>query len=340
MRLVVALGGNALVERGEEPEEAVQLRHVRAAAAALLPLLANHEVVLTHGNGPQVGLLALESARDPDLSSPYPFDVLDAQTQGMIGYLLAQAVGNALPDRPVGCLLTQTLVADDDPAFARPTKFVGAGHGETEARALAARFGWVVAADGDRWRRVVPSPEPRSIIELPIIESLLAAGVVVVCAGGGGIPVTAEPDGTLRGQEAVVDKDLTSALLARDLGADALVLLTDVPAVELGFGSSAAVAIRRSSPEALREQRFPAGSMGPKVDAACRFVETTGNRAVIGRLSDAALLLGGAAGTYVVPGAGLVTDPIAGRGHQASGPVSRSDEHRQHPTAALRPGGR
>jgi carbamate kinase len=313
VRLVVALGGNALLERGEVPLAEIQQRHVVAGVAALVPLLEHHDVVLTHGNGPQVGLLALESARDPDLSRPYPFDVLDAQTQGMIGYLIAQAVRNALPERPVACLISQTLVAADDPAFANPTKFVGPAYEAAEATRLAERFGWQVAGDGARWRRVVPSPEPLAIVELPVIRSLLAEGVVVVCAGGGGIPVTFGPDGALHGHEAVVDKDLTSSLLASVLGADALVLLTDVAAVELGFGSTAPLAIRRSSPEALRCHRFPPGSMGPKVDASCRFVEATGNPAVIGRLSDAALLLEGAAGTYVGPGVELVTEPVPNR---------------------------
>jgi carbamate kinase len=315
VRIVVALGGNALLERGEAPLAEVQQRHVTAGVAALVPLLKRHDVVITHGNGPQVGLLALESARDPDLSAPYPFDVLDAQTQGMIGYLIAQAVRNARPDREVVCLISQALVAADDPAFREPTKFVGPAYEEEEARALAARFGWRLGEDGGRLRRVVPSPEPMAIVEMAVIRALLAAGTLVVCAGGGGIPVTAGPDGSLHGAEAVVDKDLTASLVARELGADALMLLTDVPAVELGFGSTEPLAVRRSSPEALRCHRFPPGSMGPKVEAACRFAEATGHPAVIGRLADAASMLAGAAGTYVVPGAELVTAPVrAGTG--------------------------
>jgi len=309
MRLVVALGGNALLERGEVPLAEVQRCHVVAGIGALLPILRAHEVVITHGNGPQVGLLALESARDPALPHPYPFDVLDAQTQGMIGYLIQQAVENALPGRPVASVISQTLVSADDPAFNVPTKFVGPTYPEDEARRLASRLGWSIAADGDKWRRVVASPEPRQIVEIDTVRTLLEAGTVVVCAGGGGIPVCRVED-RLVGMEAVVDKDLTASLLASDLGADALVLLTDVAAVEFDYGTEFALAVRRVSPEALRAHRFPAGSMGPKVEAVCRFVDATSNGAYIGRLNEVGRILEGTAGTYVGPGAELVVEPV------------------------------
>ena len=301
MRVVVALGGNALLRRGEPPEAEIQQHHVGAAVEALIPLARDHDLVVTYGNGPQVGLFALESAQDPVLSHPYPFDVLVAQTQGMIGYWLLQALENALPGQQVVSLICQTLVDNDDPAFRYPTKFVGPVYQEDDARRLAVQRGWHVRQDGSSWRRVVASPEPRALVEMPTIRTLLGDGAVVVCAGGGGIPVCRSASGHLHGAEAVVDKDLTAALLARDLGADAVLLLTDVAAVETGFGHDDAKPIRRSSPSALRAEDFPPGSMGPKVDAACRFVESTGRVAMIGRLEDAVDLLDGTAGTLVTP---------------------------------------
>ena len=307
MRLVVALGGNALLQRGEVPAAEIQQKHVVAAVEALAPLARHHDLVITHGNGPQVGLLALESAQDPILPHPYPLDVLGAQTQGMIGYWLLQALQNALPGVQVASLICQTIVAADDPAFELPTKFVGPIYDEGEARRLARLWGWQIHCDGSSWRRVVASPDPQAVVEMHTVRVLLADGAVVVCAGGGGIPVCRSADGRLLGVEAVVDKDLTAALLARDLGADALLLLTDVASVEVGFGTEAARPIRRSNPVALRAQTFPAGSMGPKVDAACRFVEATGNRAMIGRLDDAVDLLKGTRGTVVEPVANKVT---------------------------------
>jgi len=234
----------------------------------------------------------------------------------MIGYLLLQAVENEVPGRPVASLITQTLVSPEDPGFAHPTKFVGPTYPEDEARALAERAGWTVAPDGPAWRRVVASPEPAGIVELGIVASLLGSGAIVVCAGGGGIPVCRAEAGTLRGVEAVVDKDLTASLLARDLDADALVLLTDVAAVELDFGTPSARAIRRADPATLRSHRFPPGSMGPKVEAVCRFAEATGRPAMIGRLTDAAALVEGTSGTYVRTGVEPVIEPpraLAGR---------------------------
>ncbi len=237
MRLVVAVGGDALLERGEVPLAETQEAHVAATVAAVAPLSREHDLVLTHGNGPQVGMLALESARDPDLPHPYPFDVLGAQTQEMIGYFLLQAFENELPGQEVVSLVCQTVVDEDDPTFADPRRFVGPLYDEREARRLVERFGWTVRPDGKGWRRVVPSPEPRELAESATVRELAADGALVVCAGGGGEPVCGGADGRLRGVEAVVDKDLTAAMLARDLDADALLVLTDVAHVESGFGT-------------------------------------------------------------------------------------------------------
>jgi len=302
MRVVVALGGNALLKRGEAPLAEVQQKHVIAAVEALTPLALDHDLVITHGNGPQVGMLALESAGDPVLPHPYPFDALVAETQGMIGYLLLQALENALPGQQIVGLITQTLVAGDDPAFEHPTKFVGRIYDKAEAQKLAGRWGWQVRPDGQSWRRVVASPEPQEIVELATIKVLLADGAVVICAGGGGVPVRRTSDGKLRGVEAVVDKDSTTALLAKNLGADALLLLTDVPALELDYGKPSARAIDRITVAQLEEMQFPPGSMGPKVAAACRFVRGTRNVAAIGQLEDAVKLLSGTAGTTIYDG--------------------------------------
>jgi carbamate kinase len=301
VRVVVALGGNALLERGERPDSDIQESHVADAAAALAPLLREHEVIITHGNGPQVGVLAIESAGDAALSRPYPFDVLGAQTQGMIGYWLVQAVQGVTAGRPAACLICRTVVKADDPAFGHPTKFVGPVYDRADALRLAAEHGWDVREDGPAWRRVVPSPEPTGLVELDLIRLLASHGVIVVCAGGGGIPVVADDAGALRGVEAVVDKDLTAALLAQAVSADALLLLTDVDAVIDGYGTPQARPIHHATPGELRARSFPAGSMGPKVEAVCRFVEATGGLAAIGRLDDACALLAGTAGTIVLP---------------------------------------
>jgi len=299
MKVVAALGGNALLERGEAPDSDIQEAHVARAVEALVPVARHHDLIITHGNGPQVGVLAIESAGDPALTRPYPFDVLGAQTQGMIGYWIVQALGNALPDRTAACLICRTLVSADDPAFLHPAKFVGSGYDEQQARRLAAGRGWQVRRDGAAWRRVVPSPEPLELVELPLIRLLLSSGAIVVCAGGGGIPVADDRAGHRRGAEAVVDKDLTAALLARAIGADALLLLTDIDAVQDGYGTPHARPIRAATSRELRARSFPAGSMGPKIEAVCRFVEATGGMAAIGRLDDAQALLAGTAGTIV-----------------------------------------
>ncbi len=298
MRVVVALGGNALLRRGEPADAGAQRRNVEIAVEALRELAGEHELVVTHGNGPQVGLLALQSEAYRDVS-PYPLDVLGAESEGMIGYLLEQGLENALPGRRVATLLTQVEVDASDPAFSHPSKPVGPVYSRAEAERLASQRGWSVAADGDRWRRVVPSPEPLRIVELATIELLVGAGVIVICVGGGGVPVVVDADRLLRGVEAVIDKDLAAALLARELGADALLLLTDVEAVEADHGGPAARPIRAATPEELRSLELPSGSMGPKAEAACRFVEASGGTAAIAALADAAAALRGDAGTIV-----------------------------------------
>jgi carbamate kinase len=301
MRIVVALGGNALLERGERPDSDIQESHVASAVHALKPLLDSHQLVITHGNGPQVGVLAVESSDDPALTRPYPFDVLGAQTQGMIGYWLIQALQAVAPGQPAVCLICRTVVRAGDPAFGHPAKFVGPVYDKATAVQLAADHGWDIREDGTAWRRVVPSPEPAAVVELETIRLLMRQGVIVVCAGGGGVPVVDDGGGRLRGVEAVVDKDLTAALLAQAVGADALLLLTDVEAVIDGYGTPGARPIRRATTTELRARTFADGSMGPKVEAVCRFVEQTGGVAAIGRLADAGALLDGTAGTTIVP---------------------------------------
>lgn len=298
MTIVVALGGNALLERGEAPESDIQQGHVERAAHALAPLARAHRLVITHGNGPQVGMLALESEHDPVLRRPYPFDTLGAQTQGMIGYWLVQALHNAA-GLTAACMVCRTLVRAEDPAFARPTKFVGPVYDEATARRLASERGWQVRADGTRWRRVVPSPEPVALLELDQIRRLVDHDTTPVCAGGGGVPVIADGAGQLHGVEAVVDKDLTSALLATELGAHALLLLTDVDAVYDGYGTARQGRIARATVEDLSAGDFPSGSMRPKIEAVTRFVRATGAPAAIGRLADAHRLLDGQAGTLI-----------------------------------------
>lgn len=302
MRIVVALGGNALLRRGEPMEQAALQANVARAARVVAALAEHHDVVVTHGNGPQIGLLALASEAYREVQ-PYSLDVLGAESQGMIGFMLEGALRNALLARPVATLLTTVVVLADDPGFARPTKPIGPLYAEAEAIRLAGERGWVLAPDGTSFRRVVASPEPRRIVELEAIRHLLAAGVLVICAGGGGVPVVVAESGAMYGVEAVVDKDLTAALLARELRADRLLLLTDVPAVELDFGTPTARPIREASPRHLRALTFAPGTMGPKVEAACRFVEATGGTAAIGALEDAEALLRGTAGTQVTDAA-------------------------------------
>ena len=287
---------------GRCPLAEIQEKHVAVAVEALVPLADDHDLVITHGNGPQVGLLALESARDPDLPHPYPLRRAGAQTQGMIGYFLLQALENALPGQEVvepdlpdpGCGRRPCLRPPDQVRRARSTT-------EEEAERLARRRGWQVRPDGASWRRVVASPEPLPLVEMATIRMLVANGAMVVCAGGGGSRSSAAADGRLQGVEAVIDKDLTAACSPIGIDADALLLLTDVPHVEAGFGTADARPIRATTPDGLRALTLPAGSMGPKVDAACRFVEATGRTAVIGSLAEAGRLLTGDAGTVVTP---------------------------------------
>jgi carbamate kinase len=307
VRVVVALGGNALLRRGEPLAAAVQHRNVAGVAEVLAPMAREHALVITHGNGPQVGLLALQGAAyKPD--EAYPLDVLDAETEGMIGYLIEQELGNRLgPGRRLASLLTQIEVDPGDPAFRHPSKPIGPVYGQAEAEGLAERRSWRIAADGAGYRRVVPSPRPRRIFELGVIELLVEAGVIVICAGGGGIPVVRRPDGGLVGVEAVIDKDRASALLADGLRADALLMLTDVEAAWSDWGTPQARAIRQASPEAISALPFAPGSMGPKVEAACAYVERTGGLAGIGRLEDAAAILQGEAGTTVSRSAAVMT---------------------------------
>jgi carbamate kinase len=288
---VVALGGNALLRRGEPLEAANQARAARVAADLLARVSSTYRLVVTHGNGPQVGLLALTA-------NGYPLDVLGSETEGQIGYVLELELDNAVAGQDTVALLTRVLVDEQDPAFQAPSKFIGPVYSEREARAMAERHGWTVRPDGEAWRRVVPSPEPLRIVELRAIERLVEAGFLVVCTGGGGIPVV--HDGRYRGVEAVVDKDLASALLAADLGATTLVLATDVAAVYDDYGTPAQRPIGETTPAALRAREFPAGSMGPKVEAVCRFVERTGGRGAIGALEQIDELLGGRAGTQVL----------------------------------------
>lgn len=302
MRIVAALGGNALLERGQKPDARPQIDNVRKAVTSLGLLADDHDLVLTHGNGPQVGVFALQSANDESLSEPYPFDTLGAMTQGMIGYWMLQALQNRLPDRPIASIVNQTLVLAGDPAFDNPTKFVGAVYNEEEAKRFEKERGWVMKADGQYFRRVVASPAPQRIIETRVIRKLVDSGTVVVCAGGGGIPVIRDENGDRVGVEAVIDKDLTGAVLAESLDADFFMVLTDVPAVMDNFGTPEQTEIRRASPSFLRNKGFAAGSMGPKVEAACRFVELTGAVAAIGRLEDAPKIIRGEAGTIVTPG--------------------------------------
>ncbi|MGW0063766.1 carbamate kinase [Streptosporangium sandarakinum] len=308
MRVLVALGGNALLRRGQRPDADVQRENVRLAAASLARLAVEHELIVTHGNGPQVGVLALESTHDPNLSRPYPLDTIGAETQGMIGYWLLQALQNALPGRQVASLINQTLVSAVDPAFDDPTKFVGQVYEKEEAEKLAAEYGWIVKRDGAHWRRVVPSPAPQRVVETRLIRRLVRDGVLTICAGGGGVPVIRNEVGQLQGIEAVVDKDLTASVLAEALEADVFMSLTDVPRVARHFGTPRQEEIGHTTPHELRAEHFPAGSMGPKVEAVARFVETTGDMAAIGRLEDAALILEGKAGTIVTPNA---TWPLA-----------------------------
>lgn len=301
MRVVAALGGNALLRRGEPMTAGVQRRNVRFACEQLAPIARAHQLVVSHGNGPQVGLLALQGAAYKTDES-WPLDVLGAQTEGMIGYLVEQELGNLLPfEQQLATILTMVEVDPDDPAFAEPTKPIGPVYTREQAEQLRAEHGWTLRPDGPHLRRVVPSPEPKRIFELGPIRCLVEHGCVVICTGGGGIPTMYARDRQrwLTGVEAVIDKDHASSLLARELGADRLLMATDADAVYLDWGTASARRIRRASPDDLAGYAFAAGSMGPKVKAACDFVQATGNVAVIGALEDLGRMLAGEAGTVI-----------------------------------------
>ncbi len=296
--VVAALGGNALLKPNQAPEAEIQRVNVAAATAQLAGLADAHQLIITHGNGPQIGLLALQNDAYAATVRPYPLDVLDAESAGMVGYLIEQELGRHLGADQLATLLTQVVVNIDDPAFQRPTKPIGPSYERDDASRLKQEKGWRFVEGAGGWRRVVPSPEPLAIVELQTIRILLDHNVTVVCAGGGGIPVVLD-EGGLRGVEAVIDKDLVSSLLATELSADALLLLTDVDAVYEQFGTPSARAIRTATPIEMRRHRFPPGSMGPKVEAGCRFVENGGRFAVVGALEHSTSMLSGGAGTRI-----------------------------------------
>jgi carbamate kinase len=308
MRVVVALGGNALLRRGQPLTAENQRENARTACEALAPIARDHELVIAHGNGPQVGLLALQGSAYKDVEV-YPLDVLDAQTEGQIGYILEQELGNALPsEKHIATLLTMIEVDRNDPGFANPTKPIGPMYTKEQADALATEKDWTFKPDADGFRRVVPSPLPQRIFGIPAIRMLLEGGWIVICSGGGGIPTRytdepAVPGRRLEGVEAVIDKDLASALLAADLGADMLVIATDVDAVYADWGTPDQRPIRRATPAELAAGEYAEGSMGPKVAAACMFVEKSGGTAAIGSIAEIGAVLHGDAGTTVAAAA-------------------------------------
>ncbi len=309
MRIVVALGGNALLKRGEPMTAENQRANIRRAAAELAELVtAGHSLVITHGNGPQVGLLALQAAAT--LEAPFPLDVLDAESAGMIGYVLQQELGNVMKEQLFATLLTQVRVDPDDPAFRNPTKPIGPVYDEATARKLATERGWQIAPDNDKWRRVVASPKPLAILEAQVLTFLIERGVIVICAGGGGIPVVELDNGSIAGVEAVIDKDLASSLLARQLKADFLLMLTDVDAVYVGWGTPQARALGHMKASDLSTDNFAAGSMRPKVEAAVEFTQASDRPSAIGRLEDAVDIVAGTRGTLILPDGML---PVSGQ---------------------------
>lgn len=299
MRIVIALGGNALLQRGQPMTAENQRANIRVAAERIAAIAPGNQLVIAHGNGPQVGLLALQDAAYTEVD-PYPLDVLGAETEAMIGYVIEQELGNLLPfEQPFATLLTQIGVDPNDPAFGKPTKPIGPIYDKATAEQLAAEKGWSIAPDGEYFRRVVPSPKPQRIFEIRPIRMLVDAGVIVICAGGGGIPTMYGEDGKLRGVEAVIDKDLAASLLAEELDADMLVIATDVDGVYTGWGSPEQKKLGKVSVDEVISMNLPAGSMGPKVSAACQFAEKTGKEAVIGSLADIDKIVAGDAGTRV-----------------------------------------
>ncbi|KEA50842.1 MULTISPECIES: carbamate kinase [Mangrovibacter] len=295
--LVVALGGNALLKRGQPLEASVQRENIALAARTIAQLTRQWQVVLVHGNGPQVGLLALQNSAF-DKVAPYPLDILGAESQGMIGYMLQQTLKNALPDQEISVLLTQVEVSASDPAFSNPTKYIGPVYDRAQAETLAAEKGWVFRQDGEWTRRVVPSPQPKRILESDAISALIQRGHLVICNGGGGVPVVEKGDG-YHGIEAVIDKDLSAALLARQIEADALLILTDANGVYLNWGQPDQRPLAQVTPAELKTMTFDAGSMGPKVAACCQFVEQCHGIAGIGALEDGLAILAGDKGTRI-----------------------------------------
>jgi carbamate kinase len=300
MRVVLALGGNAILRRGESPSAEIQRENLAKAAELVAQIARQHEVVLTHGNGPQIGLLALQSASYREVPA-YPLDILGAQTEGMLGYMLEQELLRHLHFQDVATLVTQVIVSATDPALSDPTKPIGAVLTPEEAERAQEVHGWTVGPDGSHIRRLVPSPRPMRIVPARTIRRLVEAGTIVISGGGGGIPVVRTADGGFRGLEAVIDKDMTAGLLAREVRAHALLLLTDVDGVQIGFGTPDARTLGEVRPEELEAHEFPEGSMGPKVKAALEFVRGGGRMAAIGALEEAPAILEGRAGTRIVP---------------------------------------
>lgn len=305
MRVVIALGGNALIRRGEKAEAITQMKNVETACQSIAQIAKEHQVILTHGNGPQVGLLSLQADAYKDVM-PYPLDVLGAETQGMIGYMLDQSLENLMPHKKIAVVLTQIEVDPKDSAFSNPTKPIGPVYDQATAEKLAKERGWKIAPDGNYFRRVVPSPEPKEIVEKRVINLLVEHDVLVVCNGGGGIPVMLQENGLLKGIEAVIDKDRAAALLAKEVKADALIILTDAPAVATNWGKPDSKDIKTASPEDMQNWSFPPGSMGPKVASSCAFAKANPKgMACIGRLEDALEILAGKKGTIIKSGTKL-----------------------------------
>lgn len=303
MRIVIALGGNALLQRGQPMTAENQRANIRVAAERIAAIAPGNQIVIAHGNGPQVGLLALQAAAYHDVAhgvAPYPLDVLGAQTEAMIGYVIEQELANLLPaDQALATVLTMIEVDRDDPAFSHPTKPIGPVYDRATAERVKTAGGWTIAPDGNDFRRVVASPMPRRIREIQPIRSLVEQGAIVICAGGGGIPTTYDDSGRLCGVEAVIDKDLASALLAEQLAADLLVIATDVDGVYTDWGQENQRRLGRVTPDDLARLELPGGSMGPKVQAACGFAHSTGKESVIGSLAQIAEIVRGDAGTRV-----------------------------------------
>jgi carbamate kinase len=291
--IVIALGGNALLLRGQQADGAAQRANIARAAAAIAPLLNQYRVIITHGNGPQVGLLAAQSG-----DSGWPLDVLGAESEGMIGYVIEQELANLVPTRSFATLLSQVVVDAHDPAFQKPTKPIGLVHAN---RTVLEKQGWANVADGAGWRRVIASPAPLAILNLQAIKVLVQADITVICLGGGGIPVALDGNGLAQGIEAVIDKDAASALLARELEADALIMLTDVDGIMTGFGTTEAKLLKRATPKELLSIKFPPGTMGPKVEAAISMAKA-GKIAMIGALGPLKEILEGTAGTRIQGG--------------------------------------